>query len=159
MRKEKIMYKFIGETSRSIFERTLEHTSAMISLASGSYILKYHLDVHESEEIDPNRFGFKVIKFTKTSFERQILESVKLQENIHHHLLNSKAEYNRCAIPWLTTKIGEKDYTRWGEDEKEEKIREFQLEEKIRKLRKMRNMRRGTKKFMMKNSPHQQRRE
>ena len=52
-------------------------------------------------------------------------------------MLNSKSEYNRCAIPRLTSKLGEHQYRRWEEKRKEEI-----LEIKIRKLKKKRNRRR-----------------
>ena len=139
LRKGIRIYKYIGETARSIYERALEHKIAMDSLSSGSYMLKHCIDRHEGEAPDAKKFGVKVLKFTKTSFERQILESVKLEENIGHNLLNSKSEYNRCAIPRLTTKIGEKMYQKWEKNEKEEKIKEVELEEKIRNLQKERN--------------------
>ena len=137
--KRKKLYKYIGETSRSIYERAYEHSMGVDSLHSGSYMLKHNIDMHEGEELDTTRFGVKVLKFTRTSFERQILESVKLQENTNHFLLNSKSEYNRCAIPRLTTKIGEKIFDRLKSEEIAEKIKEGVLEEKIRNLRKLRN--------------------
>ena len=49
-------------------------------------------------------FGIKVLKYTQSAMERQILESVKIQEEREkHQILNSKAEYSRCTIPRLTT--------------------------------------------------------
>ena len=114
----------------------------MDSLSLGSYMLKHSLDMHEGEKLHASRFGVKILKYTRTSFERQILESVKLQENSGHNLLNSKAEYNRCAIPRLTTKIGEKLYEKWAKEEKNEKEKDDIIEEKIRNLRRERNRRR-----------------
>ena len=146
LRKKKKMYKYIGETNRSVYERAWEHMNAMDSLHSGSYMLKHSIDMHEQEEFTNKRFGLKILSFTKSSFERQILESVKLQENKEHHLLNSKSEFNRCAIPRLTTKIGEKIFEKLKEDEKEEKKKENLLEVKIRYLRKERNKKRREEK-------------
>jgi hypothetical protein len=54
-----------------------------------------------------------ILKSTKTAFERQILESVIIQKNRNHRLMNNKAEYNRCALPRLTTKLGEKELLKW----------------------------------------------
>ena len=62
---ERQTYKYIGETSRSMFERALEHTSAMDSISSGSYMLKHSLDMHEEDKLETNRFGVRVLKFTK----------------------------------------------------------------------------------------------
>ena len=133
------LFKYIGETNRSLFERSSEHVYAMESLNSNSFMLKHSVDRHEGEKLNGERFGVRVLQYTKTSFERQVLESVKIQENKNHHLLNSKSEYNRCAIPRLTSKIGEKIYGEWKEEEKLEKELEIKLEEKIRMLRKERN--------------------
>ena len=101
-------YKYIGETSRSIYERSAEHQLGLTSLNKDSYMLKHFVDKHGGEDLGKKRFALKVIKFTRTSFERQILESVQLQANREHHLLNSKSEYNRCAIPRLSSKIGKR---------------------------------------------------
>ena len=41
---------------------------------------------------------------------RQMLESVIIQKKIHHNILNSRSEYNRCSLPRLSTRLGEKKY-------------------------------------------------
>ena len=80
-------------------------------------MIKHWLEFHENEEMEKDRFGVKVLKYTRTSFERQILESVIIQEEkSKSNLLNSKSEFNRCAVPRLASKLGEKIM------EKEEKI-------------------------------------
>ena len=75
-----------------------------------------------------------MVKFTTSSFERQILESVKIQENRGHHRLNSKSEYNRCAIPRLAVKLGNNDFKAWAEEEKEERKKDLEINEKVRQL-------------------------
>ena len=70
-------------------------------------------------------FGCRIIKQARTAFNRQIAESVYIQENSkHHYILNSKSEYNRCALPRLTTKLGEKGLDKLEKMRKEEKERE-----------------------------------
>ena len=87
----------------------------------------------------------KVLAFPRTSFNRQILESVKIQElRKVSHLLNSKSEYNRCAVPRLTTKIGDSHYRKWEEDLEKEKIKKLELEAKIRTMKKSRNKNRSS---------------
>ena len=83
-----------------------------------------------------------MVKFTTSSFERQILESVIIQENKRHHLLNSKSDYNRCAIPRLAAKLGNNDFKAWTEEEKEERKKDLEINEKVRQLFKERNRRR-----------------
>ena len=93
------------------------------------------------EEFESMKFHMKTVRFTKTAFERQILESVCIQENRHHNLLNSKSEYNRCSIPRITLKMGDNVYM----DKKElfEQKKEENLLAKIRDLRKANNRQRG----------------
>ena len=57
------------------------------------------------------------MRFTRSSFERQILESVLIQSRRDHYILNSRSEFNRCAIPRLVTKLGEKELKEWRERE------------------------------------------
>ena len=109
-KKEMQVYKYIGETARSVYERSSEHVAYMKQLKPSSHLLKHIVDVHEKEQITDVKFGIKVLSYTQSRFERQILESVIIQQERLHHLLNSKAEYNRSAVPRLTTKIGEKQY-------------------------------------------------
>ena len=64
-------------------------------------MLRHLLAVHEDEEEEWEkiRFGMKILKSTRTAFERQILESVLIQKARSHNIMNNKAEYNRCALP------------------------------------------------------------
>jgi hypothetical protein len=73
-------------------------------------MLKHMVDQHEGDDFDKVEFRMKAVKFHKTAFERQVYESVKIQ-NIreHHDILNSKAEFNRCAIPRLGLKMGDSE--------------------------------------------------
>ena len=82
------------------------------------------------------RFGIRIVKYVRSPFERQILESVQIQqERQHHFLLNSRAEYNRCSLPRLTAKIGEKDYKRWEKEEVKEMEKDERLKEKIIRMK------------------------
>ena len=126
------LYKYIGESARSCYERGSEHQSDVTQLKPGSHILKHYLDKHENESLETIRekFCMKVIKFHKSAYNRQIHESVTIQMNRNHHLLNSKAEFNHCALPRLGLKMGEKDF--------KERKKEL-LEEEIREMSKSRN--------------------
>ena len=64
----------------------------------------------------------KVVRYSRNVFEKQVIESVIIQEERGHHILNSKSEYNRCSLPRLSAKLGERDWKtreKEGEDEKE----------------------------------------
>ena len=76
-RKAKIpVYKYVGETSRSAFERSWEYLNCYKSLSDDSYMLKHSLDVHGEEVMSETRYLIKVLKYTRSPFERQVRESV-----------------------------------------------------------------------------------
>ena len=134
------LYKYIGETSRSTYERGWEHTNDLVGLKSTSHMLKHAVGVHPEQDPVEVQFGMKVIKYTQSSFERQIRESVTIQvERKHHHLLNSRSEYNRCSLPRLCAQIGEGEYKEYNKELELEKTEEEKIEKKIRELRKHRN--------------------
>ena len=52
-------------------------------------------------------FRIKVLKFHRSSFERQISEAVTIQSvRIGNSLLNSRSEFNRSAVPRLALQMG-----------------------------------------------------
>ena len=61
------------------------------------------------------------------------------QESSKHTIFNSKSEYNRCTLPRLTTKKGEKEFAAWRKEKLESKKKEEYLERKNRIMRKERN--------------------
>ena len=134
------LYKYIGETCRSVWERATEHLADLKNLSPASHLLKHILDKHEGQSIEDIKFGIRVVKYTRAAFERQILESVKIQqERQHHHLLNARAKYNCCSLPRLSSKIGEQDYKRWEKESEEEKLKEDLIKEKIVRMKNNQN--------------------
>ena len=81
----------------------------MDQLKSSSHMLRHLLEMHRGEERSSVEFGMKVLSFKRSSFDRQIHESVLIQDNRDQHLMNNRAEFNRCAIPRLVSKLGDKD--------------------------------------------------
>ena len=103
------LHKYIGETSRSCYERSQEHQRDMDQLKPSSHMLQHVLDQHEEEPLSRVRFGMEIVKQTRTSWERQFLESVTIQQSTKHNILNSRSEYNRCSLQRLSTRLGEKE--------------------------------------------------
>ena len=87
------MSKYIGETARSPFERGFEHLSDVLNLSLKSHMLRHYVDSHMGEDFDSMKFHMKVIRYTRTSFERQILESDLIQKNRGQNLHNSGVVY------------------------------------------------------------------
>merc|ERR1712130_717996 len=134
------LHKYVGETSRSLYERGLEHLRDLNELKQESHMLKHYFDHHPEEELEKMEFGAKIIKAARTAFNRQVGESVYIQENAANHaILNSKSEYNRCALPRLTTKMGDttvdKEIEKMKKMKKEEIEKERELMKKIRDLK------------------------
>ena len=103
-------------------------------------MLKHLLESHEEEDSEDIKFGMKIRATAKSAFERQVTESVLIQQEAKDHIiLNSKSEYNRCALPRLTTKLGEYEFEEKKKEEQEEKRKDEELERKIRILRKQKN--------------------
>ena len=100
-------------------------------------MLRHVLTHHPNEDMFSVELGMSVRKFCKSSFERQILESVTIQhERNYHHLMNSKSEYNRCSLPRLSTKMGDQEMKEYKIEQEKDKQDEEILEKKIRTLRK-----------------------
>ena len=134
------LFKYIGETSRSSFERGWEHVNDMAQLKTSSHMLKHALTTHQEQEMSEVQFGMRIIRSCQSSFERQIYESVIIQqERRHHHILNSRSEFNRCSLPRLAAQVGENEYEKYSEELKQEKIQEEKLEKMIITLRKKKN--------------------
>ena len=141
--KEKIkLSKYVGETSRSVYERGFEHLSDYQNLSTKSHMLKHKVEKHPEEELDNIKFGICIIKTAKSSFSRQIYESVLIQASRSHHLLNSRSEYNRFAVPRLICKLGDGAYKKFEKETALEVAKEEIQILKIRELVKERNRRR-----------------
>ena len=131
---------YIGESSRSTYERGWEHLNDLTKLSSKSHMLKHILAEHPGQDIKKIKFGMCIIRTCKTSFDRQIYESVAIQQaREKHNILNSRAEYNRCSLPRLSTQLGEKQNKEYNKELELEKKADDELEKKIRQLRKERN--------------------
>ena len=132
------IYKYVGESARSAFERGLEHQVDLERLEEDSHMLKHISSVHRDKKLCEVEFGMKVVKFTRSALERQVLESVKIQEErAKNIILNSKSEYSRCTIPRLTSKMGEVEYDKQREAEKkEEQEQEMILKQEIKRRKK-----------------------
>ena len=138
--------KYIGETSRSAFERYKEHLEDFRNIRVKSHILKHYPESHRDIDLDDLEVKMKILKKYRTSFERQIGESIWINHNLKlgTHLLNSKNEYNRCSIPILGLIITKEDMV----DEYRENQRENEMKREISKLKE--EIRRETKNEMNK---------
>ena len=117
---------YVGESSRSIYERSKEHWAAVKSNKEDSHMVRHQLAEHHGRE--PN-FTMRTLKFFKSALTRQIAEAVRIRRRGGAgSILNSKAEFDRCRIPRLV--VEEQDLEEMKRmEEQDENEQEKQLEE------------------------------
>ena len=77
---------YIGESSRSIYERGKEHWRGFRTKAEDSHIYKHQELHHKGQE--PN-FHLRPIRFLRTAMTRQVYEAVLIQRWGEDVVLNS----------------------------------------------------------------------
>ena len=84
--------KYIGETSRSGYERLNEHFKDLANISVKSHMLKHYIERHNNVELKEMRFSVKVLRSYFSAFERQIGESVYINHYLRQgiELMNSK---------------------------------------------------------------------
>ena len=77
----------------------MDHRNGLEKIEEEIHTMKHIANHHQDKEIGEVKFGMRVLKLTQSALKRQILESVKIQEERKkHQILNSKAEYSRCTV-------------------------------------------------------------
>ena len=133
---------YLGETSRSGYERGFEHLDMLATLSSKSVMLRHLLLKHEERDMSEVKWGMRITSYNRTAFERQLEEAVNIERTSKSNIniLNSRSEWASCALPRLVTRQGKlEDEIRSFENElREEKIKDNEFEKKLRELRKNR---------------------
>ena len=139
-RKEVRKHKYVGETGRSVYERGREHQKDREKWDKGSHMLKHIVLAHEGEKETEIKFRMRIVKTHRSAFERQIFEGIRIQsERLIHDILNSKTEYNRCALPRMEVNVGNTKRTSRDIERSEEEQKETEIEKKIEELRNTRS--------------------
>ena len=108
---------YVGETARSLHERSREHIADMGAKTKKSHIWKHQLECHGGSQ--NHAFIFKIVDTPKSALSRQIGEAVKIRR--WGAILNAKGEFNRCHITRLTLGADEEQSkTDVGEGEESE---------------------------------------
>ena len=114
---------YVGESSRTLYERSREHQKDWESRKEKSHIAKHQGAAHkEGEEPD---FIIKPVRFYKTALSRQIGEAVRIRRRGGAGaILNSKSEYSRCKIPRLVLEdVDEEEEQRQEQQDREDYVR------------------------------------
>ena len=64
MKRQMQLHKYIGESSRSVFERAVKHQDDIHKLKTSSHMDRHLLEMHEGEERSGLIFGMRVLRFT-----------------------------------------------------------------------------------------------
>ena len=119
---------YFGETFRDANTRGKEHLSDYKAESEDSHMLKHLSEDHPDCSPSDIKFGMSVVKSHKSSFERQIFESI-LIFRAGKNILNSKSEFSRCKVPRLAVMVGEDNQHvadfKMGDDKKLNKRRKI----------------------------------
>ena len=122
---------YVGESSRTIQERGLEHWGAALRGDKKSHMAKHQAMEHAGE---PPAFHMRVVSYHRTALNRQVKEAVRIRRRGGaSSILNSRAEYNRCHIPRLVLEEEDEQTTKEREQlellEMEQLIKELEQED------------------------------
>ena len=143
MEKQLQIPQYIGESSRSAFERGFEHLNNLARLSSHSHMLRHHVTAHEGLEFEDVKWGMSILDYKRSAFERQLSEAVLITAEAakNQKILNERSERSQSALPSLVSRIGSKEaeIKAFEKEIEEEKKIDDVIEEKIRNLRKRKN--------------------
>ena len=105
---------YVGETSRSLYERTKEHIRDGKNRTADSHIYKHWEDKHQGEDMP--LFRFRIVKKFRDTLSRQIAESTRI--DLRRNVLNSKTVYSRNRLPRL-----EVERTEWEKEDEDRRKR------------------------------------
>ena len=88
--------KYIGESSRSLYERSKEHQKDREDREDDSHQVK-HWVLDHPEMASPQKFKFTILASFQDPLTRQIAESVRIEKG-GENIFNSKSEYSRVGF-------------------------------------------------------------
>ena len=120
---------YVGESSRSIYERGGEHWADWRARKTSSHIAKHQEEAHCLG--DEPQFTMRIVKSYRSALSRQVGEAVRIRRRGGEGMiLNSRAEYRRCVIPRLV--LDRSDDEEWEMMEREElENKKRQMEEEL----------------------------
>jgi hypothetical protein len=86
---------YVGESSRSLYERAREHWADADKRVEECHMMEHQNASDRGEEGAPT-FKFKLVKGCRTAPERQVRKAVRIQQR--GQVLNKRGEFNRCKL-------------------------------------------------------------
>ena len=95
----KVQGVYVGESARSIHERSGEHLREAQGKKEDSHMFKHWMTAHQDLPEAP-KFRINVVASFPDDLSRQLSESVRIDIRCGD-IINSKSEYSRCRVPRL----------------------------------------------------------
>merc|ERR1711954_328103 len=80
-RNKGINAEYIGETGKSIFQRSTTHYQAFRYRRTPSFMLRHCMQSHPLEDPEDSRFGWEVLSKEPTCLRRQVSEALRIRES------------------------------------------------------------------------------
>merc|ERR1711954_589539 len=80
-RNKGINAEYIGETGKSIFQRSPTHYQAFRYRRTPSFMLRHCMQSHPLEDPEDSRFGWEVLSKEPTCLRRQVSEALRIRES------------------------------------------------------------------------------
>ena len=96
-RQDQEAFLYVGESARSLCERSTEHWLAAEQMKEESYMVQHSVEAHNGE--NNHTFKFKVVRSFRSALDRQIAEAVRIE--MRGSVLNRRGEFNRGSLTRL----------------------------------------------------------
>ena len=96
-------FTYVGESSRSVYERAFNHLEDYRSKHEDSHTWSHALSHHQGRM--DLEFKFVIVKIFQKVLTRQISEALRTRQRGEDLILNKKRVFNRCAVPELAVKF------------------------------------------------------
>jgi hypothetical protein len=114
---------YVGETSRSLYERTKEHFGDKEAFKPGSHMVKHWMTSH-AEDPECPAFRFFILGTFSDCLSRQVAEALRIQ-NSKDSLLNSKNEYASNCLSRLFVDLDKFERKKFEKREEEKEKKEY----------------------------------
>ena len=96
-RQEQEAFLYVGESARSLCERSTEHWQAAELMKEESHMVQHSEEAHNGE--NNHTFKFRVVRSFRSALDRQIGEAIRIE--MRGSVLNRRGEFNRCSLTRL----------------------------------------------------------
>ena len=99
---------YVGETSRSGFERGEEHNKDGLNASEYLAMVKHGWDYHQLEDDQVPQFRMRVVRSFRGALQHQVAQAIAIEMAKPDILLNSKSEWGYPQIPRLRIEVGDR---------------------------------------------------